>query len=339
MWKKDAGSWDYQMFGPAPDHKPRARYFSYVIYRNFGDRLLECYDPREYTPGVTDFFKVYKDDWDELLVQASVRDEDGSIAVMAINLSNTVSYDTQISLANFGMSGEIEVHTMNESNCSEDGPGPSSSTLTGQSNPINSTFAPLTVTCLVVKGSSDVPIITNMAAGNITETEATITWDTDKPATSQAEYGLTANYGSSTSEDSNLVTSHSVNLTGLTLGTEYHYKVICKDSEDKESMSIDYRFTTLGVEEEDNVDVKVYPNPVSKGGQITFSVGDATGGEVKIYTISGKLVKELAIGSGESEVNWDVLNKKGNSVTAGLYLYTVIDGDGKKKTGKLSITQ
>jgi hypothetical protein len=242
-------SWDYHIFGPPPEFKERARFFAYEIYKNFGDRLLECYDPREYTPGVTDYFREYKDDWDELLVQASKRDEDGSIAVMAINLSDTESYDTQISLANFDMGGEIEVHTMNNSNCYEGGPGPSMNTLTGQSSPINYTFAPFTVTCLVVKGES----------------------------------------GSS------------------------------------------------GGGEEDEVDVKVYPNPVSGGGQITFSVGDATGGEVKIYTINGNLVKELVIGTGASEVDWDVLNEDGNSITAGLYLYTVTDGNGNKKTGKLAI--
>jgi hypothetical protein len=151
------------------------------------------------------------------------------------------------------------------------------------------------------------------------------------------EYGTTASYGSSTAEDSNLVTSHSVDLTGLTPGAEYHYRVICKDSEDKGSMSIDYRFTTPG----DEIDVKVYPNPLvaSKGGQMTFSVGGATGGEVKIYTISGKLVKKLLIGTGESEVDWDVLNEGGNSITAGLYLYSITDGDGNKKTGKLAVTR
>jgi hypothetical protein len=329
-------SWNYHVFGPPPEFKERSRYFVYEIYKNFGERLLECYDPSEYTPGVTDFFTEYKDDWDDLLVHASKRNADGSIAIMAINLSDTDSYDTQINLTNFDMGGVVEVYTMNQSNCYEGGPGPSMTTLTGQSNPINRTFAPWTVTCLVVKGESDVPVITNIAAGNITVAGATITWDTDRASTSQVEYGLTASYGNSTSEDSNLVTSHSVNLTGLAAGTEYHYRVICKDIESKESMSADYKFTTLGT---GGVNVKVYPSPLvlSKGGQMTFSVGGATGGEVKIYTINGKLVRELAIGTGESEVSWDVLNEDGDSITTGLYLYTITDGDGNKETGKLAI--
>ncbi len=87
--------------------------------------------------------------------------------------------------------------------------------------------------------------------------------------------------------------------------------------------------------------MKIYPNPflISEGGQITFSASGTTGGEIKIYTISGKLVKELLIGSGESEVTWNVLNEEGNSITTGLYLYTVIDGEGNKKTGKIAVSK
>jgi hypothetical protein len=91
----------------------------------------------------------------------------------------------------------------------------------------------------------------------------------------------------------------------------------------------------------DDIDVKVWPGPFSftKDTQITFTVNGTAGGEVKIYTISGKLVKELVIEAGESEVNWDVLNEDGNSITAGLYIYTVTDEQGNKKTGKLVTTE
>jgi hypothetical protein len=180
------------------------------------------------------------------------------------------------------------------------------------------------------------PVISNVKAINIMKTGATITWDTDEPATSRVEYGATASYGNSTVEDGNFMTGHSVNLTDLVPGIEYHYRVVSKDSLDNEKISVEYKFTTLG---EDKIDVKAYPNPlvVSEGSQITFSVSSATGGEVKIYTISGKLVKKLLIASGDSEVNWDVLNEEGNSITAGLYIYSITDAEGNKKTGKLAI--
>jgi hypothetical protein len=91
----------------------------------------------------------------------------------------------------------------------------------------------------------------------------------------------------------------------------------------------------------DDINVKVYPNPFSsaKGNFMSFSIDSTGGGEVRIYTISGKLVKKLQIGAGESEVDWDVLNEEGNSITAGLYMYSVTDAEENKKTGKIVIIQ
>jgi hypothetical protein len=191
-----------------------------------------------------------------------------------------------------------------------------------------------------VRGESDVAIIVNVKAVNITNTGATITWDTDRGATSKVVYGPTTSYGNSTSEDSNLVTSHSVNLTGLTPGTEYHYRVVCKEIQNKESMSGDYKFTTPGEGGVGGVDVKTYPNPYSssKGNSMTFSIGGTAGGEVRIYTVSGKLIKKLPIPAGENDAIWDVLNEEGNDITTGLYIYSIIDGEGNKKTGKIAIT-
>jgi hypothetical protein len=91
----------------------------------------------------------------------------------------------------------------------------------------------------------------------------------------------------------------------------------------------------------DEIDARVYPNPyiLSGSNPMTFSINGTTGGEVKIYTVSGKLVKKLEVEAGENEVNWDVLNEEGNSITAGLYIYCIKDGEGNNKTGKLAITQ
>ena len=88
------------------------------------------------------------------------------------------------------------------------------------------------------------PVITNIQASNITQTTAKITWTTDEPATSQVEYGKTTSYGSQTSLDPDLVTSHTVNLSGLDLGTLYHYRVKSKDANNNLAVSGDNTFTT-----------------------------------------------------------------------------------------------
>lgn len=88
------------------------------------------------------------------------------------------------------------------------------------------------------------PVLSGVVAINITSTGATITWATDEPATSQVEYGLTTGYGSTSALNTNLVTSHSVSLTGLTPGTVYHYMAISADSSGNQAQSGDYIFTT-----------------------------------------------------------------------------------------------
>ena len=68
------------------------------------------------------------------------------------------------------------------------------------------------------------------AVSNIVETTsnrgATISWDTSVAGSTQVEYGLTTAYGTETTANAALVTSHSVTLTGLTPGTSYKYRVL-----------------------------------------------------------------------------------------------------------------
>lgn len=85
--------------------------------------------------------------------------------------------------------------------------------------------------------------IWDVVATNITGKQATITWKTDIAATSQVEYGTTTAYGSTTALDTTLVTSHSVVLTGLTLDTTYHYRVLSSFGTDSRT-SVDATFNT-----------------------------------------------------------------------------------------------
>ncbi len=89
------------------------------------------------------------------------------------------------------------------------------------------------------------PLITNVSPSNITETTAIITWATDELATSQVEYGKTTDYGSTTPLVEELVTSHSVSLSGLEPNTTYHFKVKSKDEASNKTVSEDKTFTTL----------------------------------------------------------------------------------------------
>jgi lysophospholipase L1-like esterase len=88
------------------------------------------------------------------------------------------------------------------------------------------------------------PVLFSIAASNLSTTGATITWTTDKVATSQVQYGLTSSYTASSTLNAATTTSHSVILSGLTAGTTYHYSVSSTDVYGNGATSTDQTFTT-----------------------------------------------------------------------------------------------
>lgn len=73
------------------------------------------------------------------------------------------------------------------------------------------------------------PVISEVKITSYSDISATVTWLTDKPATSQVEYGKTKDYGISTTSGDELTTSHKVRLTALEPGTTYHLMVKSTD--------------------------------------------------------------------------------------------------------------
>ncbi|HEY3082208.1 MAG TPA: DUF4082 domain-containing protein [Chloroflexota bacterium] len=90
------------------------------------------------------------------------------------------------------------------------------------------------------------PTISNVQTAAVSGTGATITWTTGEAADSQVEYGPTTSYGSQTTLAPALVTSHSVQVSGLAVGTLYHYRVKSKDAAGNLATSGDFTFTTTG---------------------------------------------------------------------------------------------
>jgi hypothetical protein len=88
------------------------------------------------------------------------------------------------------------------------------------------------------------PAISSVNSSNVTTSSATITWNTNEGSDTQVEYGKTTSYGSSTSLNSSMVTSHSASLGNLTAGTLYHYRVKSKDSVGNLAVSANFTFTT-----------------------------------------------------------------------------------------------
>src|SRR6185295_7908674 len=88
------------------------------------------------------------------------------------------------------------------------------------------------------------PVISAVGATAITTNGATIGWTTNEAADTQVEYGTTTAYGSSTTLNTALVTTHAQTLSGLAPNTPYHYRVKSRDGATNLATSGDFTFTT-----------------------------------------------------------------------------------------------
>lgn len=118
------------------------------------------------------------------------------------------------------------------------------------------------------------PVILNIQVTNITGNTARITWVTDDPATGQVEYGLTSSYGSIVSENGGYLTLHSVDLTGLSPNTTYHFRIKAVNGSGLVSYSGDSTFATTAQVDEIIID-DADPECTFTG---SWSIGTYSGG-------------------------------------------------------------
>lgn len=109
--------------------------------------------------------------------------------------------------------------------------------------------------CLLIEGTTTPTKCTAETSQNVTATilettttGATIAWDSSEKGTSQIEFGLTEQLGSTTEEFDidTPTTEHAVELTGLSACTTYSFKTKTKLGESKTEMSALQTFTTTG---------------------------------------------------------------------------------------------
>lgn len=108
-----------------------------------------------------------------------------------------------------------------------------------------STSADLTFTTQAAPGGDTTPpVISAVACSSITYSAATISWTTNEASTTQVEYGASTSYGKTASGVANLITGHSLQLTGLQPNTTYHYRVVSTDAAGNIARSGDFTFRT-----------------------------------------------------------------------------------------------
>lgn len=89
------------------------------------------------------------------------------------------------------------------------------------------------------------PATSSIGAINVTSSSATIQWLTNEGSTTQIAYGLTNPPTTITTEDTNLVTFHTVNISGLQPYKFYQFNVRSTDSCGNQTISTTKSFRTL----------------------------------------------------------------------------------------------
>jgi len=144
----------------------------------------------------------------------------------------------------------------------------------------------------------------------------------EQPATSLVEYGLDNTYGSPAS-DNNLVTSHSIVLTGLDSSTIYHFKITSVDGSNNSASTADLTFETLSPPTLDSISITPSSASISEGSTQQFTAtgiySDDTTKDLtdvvwsssveSVATINGAgLAEGLTIGSTDITATYDGLS-------------------------------
>ncbi|MBN2457937.1 PGF-pre-PGF domain-containing protein [Candidatus Woesearchaeota archaeon] len=89
------------------------------------------------------------------------------------------------------------------------------------------------------------PVISAVSTAATSIYSARITWTTEEGATSTVRYGTASGIYTATASNSSMLTSHSMNISGLAASTTYYYRVNSTDADGNSIESGEYSFSTL----------------------------------------------------------------------------------------------
>jgi hypothetical protein len=175
------------------------------------------------------------------------------------------------------------------------------------------------------------------------ENSVSVDLETDIPSEVDLSFWVTPTL-KSTYKSGLFTMNHSFSLSNLLVDTTYQYTLTLTDTSGFQKIYSDSSFHT-GAQQEiiaDNAEVFVYPNPYrpSKGHSVVVFENlpvEMTG--LMIYTPDGRVVYERKTeGVPLQRMPWSVINRNGEHLASGLYIYIVKGENGKKiKSGKLAV--
>jgi hypothetical protein len=191
-------------------------------------------------------------------------------------------------------------------------------------------FVGSTETAVMGQTNENLCVIYDVTMKTVTANEATITWKTSSPATSQVEYGTTKSLGSKSSENTQLTTDHYIQVFNLTPGATYFYRVVSKIPEiTKPFYSTDFTLKTESFEKRiaDKNNYFVDPNPCNDRTEFNYYLYQPVNNlSIEILSLSGRKVAVLeaprsALNTGWNRIAWNVKDNGGKSLVNGLYVY------------------
>lgn len=182
-------------------------------------------------------------------------------------------------------------------------------------------------------------------ASTTRSTDATITFNTSELATTTIQYGTTLSYGSASSTSVYATTSpsHSVNITGLTPGTTYNYRIIALDVFNNATTSGNYTFTTTSNDvTPPTITVAVASSTNARSATITWTTNEEANSQVE-YGLTSSYTSSTTLNATTYVTSHSVLvdnllatttyhfrikstDPAGNTLTSGDYTFTTKDG-------------
>ena len=166
------------------------------------------------------------------------------------------------------------------------------------------------------EGSQDCDPVTDLAASNVTENSALISWT---PDTTGDEWEVVLTYAAGVTVSEASTTERQYLLNGLTPSTAYIAKVrtVCGDGQYSTFVSTSFTTVSAGIDNVEGTTCAIYPNPTSGAttiritgitGKVKITVIDITGREVVVATSgsNGTLGGETLDCSGDCAKTMDV---------------------------------
>jgi phosphodiesterase/alkaline phosphatase D-like protein len=158
--------------------------------------------------------------------------------------------------------------------------------------------------------------------------KAVITWKTGNATVSRLEYGTTATYGSFKATSSSTASAdHTVQLTGLTSGTEYHFRINAENDNGTTLRSTDQTFTTIA--EPKFLKVETTALAVNET-QLFWQTNTPTTGVVKYHALTGPNQEEQVGASTDLQAAHTLKLKNLIGDTTYSYVITATDQQGKQ---------